>query len=194
MGCGSSIVKISRNRASPKANRKLRPTKLTFDKLSGAECRGRLQVRRHTHGFLADLPQGSWSGIRRVGHDCDARARESDAGHHRALTSWALVGSPNMMAAIGCKPSDGQHVDPCRRGVRVETANTTLDGCDGSMATVVRDLNNRWQCETDGEVRCKKAIVDQQLRFRGVQILLVEDNDLNREFALSMLRRAGIIV
>ncbi len=44
------------------------------------------------------------------------------------------------------------------------------------------------------EPRFRRTIVDQHLRFRGVQILLVEDNDVNREMALSVLRRAGVVV
>ncbi len=99
-----------------------------------------------------------------------------------------------MMAAIGCRPGDRRQVDPCRRGARVETANATLNGCEDGTATVARDFDNPWQRESDIEVRCREAIVDLQLRFRGVQILLAEDNDVNREIALCMLRRAGVVV
>jgi len=38
------------------------------------------------------------------------------------------------------------------------------------------------------------ALLQHQAALRGAQILLVEDNAVNREIALTMLRRAGIVV
>jgi len=40
----------------------------------------------------------------------------------------------------------------------------------------------------------EEASLDHQTRLRGAQILLVEDNAINREIALAVLRRAGLVV
>ncbi len=40
----------------------------------------------------------------------------------------------------------------------------------------------------------EEALLRNQARLRGAQILLVEDNAVNREIALALLRRAGIVV
>jgi len=117
-----------------------------------------------------------------------------DPGFTESKPKVALDYAESSINRVARRPGDRRQVDPCRRSARVETANTILNGCEGSTATVARDLSNPWQCEADIEVRCRRAIVDEQLRFRGVQILLVEDNDVSREIALCMLRHAGVVV
>ncbi len=63
-----------------------------------------------------------------------------------------------------------------------------------SDSAIARDVLALASPISTGTPRCDEAIFDHQFRFRGVQILLVEDNDLNRELAINILRRVGIIV
>ena len=66
------------------------------------------------------------------------------------------------------------------------TPSTLFDACSAAMGLTAHHPTRTEQRE--------EAMLDHQSRLSGVRILLVEDNAINRELALDVLNRAGVIV
>jgi len=66
------------------------------------------------------------------------------------------------------------------------TPSTLFDACSSALGLAVHRPTRTEQRE--------EAMLDHQARLRGVRLLLVEDNIINREVALDVLRRAGVVV
>jgi CheY-like chemotaxis protein/HPt (histidine-containing phosphotransfer) domain-containing protein len=70
--------------------------------------------------------------------------------------------------------------------IKPVTPSTLLDACSRVLGLAVPEVTRA--------SRHEQALIDIQARLRGARILLVEDNAINREIALAVLRRAGIDV
>ena len=66
------------------------------------------------------------------------------------------------------------------------TPSTLFDACSAALGLVVRHPTRT--------ERREEAMLGHQTSLSGVRILLVEDNPINRELALDVLSRAGIVV
>ncbi len=70
--------------------------------------------------------------------------------------------------------------------VKPVTPSTLLDACSRVLGLAVPEVTRA--------ARQEQALIGIQARLRGARILLVEDNAINREIALAVLRRSGIDV
>jgi PAS domain S-box-containing protein len=70
--------------------------------------------------------------------------------------------------------------------IKPVTPSTLFDACSGVLGLAVRRPTRAFKRE--------EAVLGHQARLRNAHLLLVEDNAINREIALTVLSRAGIVV
>jgi len=126
--------------------------------------------------------------------DCNMPGLGGVEGVHRLRQCGVRHGPPAVLLMV---TSHGR--EPLRRALaaggldrvalllKPVTARALREACDEALGLQA-------PATTAAPGRRPESTLSNEARLRGVRLLLVEDNDINREIALALLRRAGIAV
>ncbi len=140
-----------------------------------------------------------------------ALAKALDKAYDLVLLDWKMPGLDGVECAQLLRQRERQHpstpfalmaaaldrdevqnrltrreIDACALLIKPVTPAALLDACAGMLGLVAT--------RSTSAANRQESLPGHQARLRGAQLLLVEDNAINREISLTLLRRAGVIV